>query len=123
VALAKPHAREGKMLALPDQGGAAGMAAAAAVGAEIKTAKAKPAEARKQLNAALMKEENVAAETLGHIEYRAYVDQFSDWLAAHGEASAAAKCQTSLLSTMKERKVADWVLKDIQRKRDGFKKK
>jgi hypothetical protein len=123
LALAKPLAREGKVLALPDQDGAAAMAPAAAAGGEIKMARAKPAEARKQLNAALMKEENVAAETLGHIEYHAYVDQFSDWLAAHGEASAAAKCQTALLSTLKERKVAEWVLKDIERKRDSYKKK
>jgi hypothetical protein len=123
VALAKPLAREGKVLALPDKNGAATMAPAAAAGGKLRTAKAKPAEARKQLNAALMKEEHVAAETLGHIEYHAYVDQFSDWLAAHGEAGAAAKCQTALLSTLKERKVADWVLKDIERKRDSYKKK
>jgi hypothetical protein len=123
VALAKPLASDGKMLALPDKDGAAQMACAAEAGGKIKVAKARPDQARKQLAAALMKEEHVAAETLGHIEYRAYVDQFSDWLAAQGDASAAAKCQASLLSTLKERKVADWVLSAIQRKRDSYKKK
>ena len=123
VALAKPLARAGKMLALPDKDGATTMAPAAEAGGKIKVAKARPEEARKQLNSALMKEENVAAETLGHIEYRDYVDQFSDWLAAQGDPNAAAKCQTSLLSTLKERKVADWVLSAIQKKRDSYKKK
>jgi hypothetical protein len=110
------------MLALPDKDGAR-MACAAEAGGKIKLAKAKPDQARKQLGAALMKEEQVAAETLGHIEYRAYVDQFSDWLAAQGDPGAAAKCQSSLLSTLKERNVADWVLSAIQRKRDSYKKK
>jgi hypothetical protein len=123
VALAKPLARAGKMLALPDKNGAARMEPAAEAGGKIKVAKAKPDEARKQLGAALMKEENVAAETLGHIEYRAYVDQYSDWLAAQGDPNAAAKCQSSLLSTLKDRKVADWVLSAIQKKRDSYKKK
>ena len=99
------------------------MAPAAEAGGKIKVARARPDEARKQLGAALMKEEHVAAETLGHIEYRAYVDQFSDWLAAQGDRTAAAKCQSSLLSTLKERKVADWVLSAIQRKRDSYKKR
>ena len=123
VALAKPLARAGKMLALPDKDGATTMAPAAEAGGKIKVAKAKPEEARKQLNSALMKEENVAAETLGHIEYHDYVDQYSDWLAAQGDPNAAAKCQTSLLSTLKARKVADWVLSAIQKKRDSYKKK
>ncbi|MGH6895294.1 MAG: hypothetical protein ACREJ5_01930 [Geminicoccaceae bacterium] len=123
VALAKPLARAGKMLALPDKDGAATMAPAAEAGGKIKVAKAKPDEARKQLGAALMKEENAAAETLGHIEYHAYVDEYADWLAAHGDPNAAAKCQNSLLSTLKERKVADWVLSAIQKKRDSYKKK
>jgi hypothetical protein len=62
----------------------------------------------------------VAAETLGHIEYREYVDAFSDWLAASGDPGAAAKRQSGLLKTLKARKVADWVLKAIERKRDSY---
>ena len=44
------------------------------------------------------------------------------WLAASGDAAAAAKRQSELLSTLKARKVADWVLKAVEKKRDGLKK-
>jgi hypothetical protein len=123
VALAKPLMRNAKMLALPDKNGAATIKSAAEAGGKFKVAKAKPDEARKQLNAALLKKDNVAAETLGHIEYREYVDQYSDWLAANGDSSAAAKAQSDLGATLKARNVADWVLKAIERKRDGYRKK
>jgi hypothetical protein len=123
VALAKPLMRNAKMLALPDKNGAAMIKSAAEAGGKFKVAKAKPDEARKQLNAALLKKDNVAAETLGHIEYREYVDQYSDWLAANGDSSAAAKAQSDLGATLKARNVADWVLKAIERKRDSYRKK
>jgi len=122
VALAKPLARNAKVLVLPGKDGPAEVESAAEAGGKIKVAKAKPDEARKQLNAALMKKEDVAAETLGHIEYREYVDHFSDWLAASGDAGAAARAQAALYATLKARKVADWVLKAIEKKRDGYKK-
>jgi hypothetical protein len=123
VALAKPLMRNAKMLALPDKNGAAMIKSAAEAGGKFKVAKAKPDEARKQLNAALLKKDNVAAETLGHIEYREYVDQYSDWLAANGDSSAATKAQSDLGATLKARNVADWVLKAIERKRDSYRKK
>ena len=122
VALAKPLTRNAKLLALSGKNGAETLRSAAEAGGKFKVVKAKPEEARKQLDEALMKRDEVAAETLGHIEYRAYVDEYSDWLAANGDAAAAAKRQSELLSTLKARKVADWVLKAVEKKRDGLKK-
>jgi hypothetical protein len=122
VALARPMTRNAKVLVLPDRNGAPKAEPAAEAGGKIKVAKASPDAARKQLNTALMKNEDAAAETLGHIEYRDYVDQYSESLAANGDAAGAAKSQSELYSTLKARKVADWVLKQIERKRDSYKK-
>jgi hypothetical protein len=123
VALAKPLTRNAKVLTMPGKDGAAGTMSAADAGGKLKVAKTKPDEARKQLNAALLKKENVAAETLGHIEYREYVDQYCDWLAANGDSAAAAKAQGELGATLKARNVADWVLKAIERKRESYRSK
>ena len=53
-------------------------------------------------------------ETLGHIDYKYYVDQFSDWLHSEGENAAAAKSQGELHRTLARRHVLESVLDEIK---------
>lgn len=63
-----------------------------------------------------------AAETLGHIDYKYYVDQWSDWLAEQGEVQEAKSMQSGLLQALSARKVLDRVLQEVKDRRDGYKK-
>lgn len=78
-------------------------------------------EARTQLGAALMTDLNVAAETLGHIDYKYYVDHFSGWLTDLGDTDGATKIQSDLYQTLSARNVLDRVLQEIKERRDSYK--
>lgn len=71
-------------------------------------------EAKALLSAALLKDPARSAETLGHIDYKYYVDQFSDWLHDEGDNSAAAKSQDQMHKVLAERHVLKSVLDDIK---------
>lgn len=78
-------------------------------------------EARKEFTAALLAQPNAAAETLGHIDYKYYVDSYSHYLEKQGDSKAAAAAQDELLKTLSQRAVLDRVLEDIEARRDSFK--
>ena len=82
--------------------------------------KARPDDGKQELAAALMKEPEKAAQTLGHIDYKAYADEFSDALADEGDTKAAASLQNELHATLQSRKVAPRVLAEIKKKRASF---
>lgn len=90
---------------------------------KIKVTPANVEEARKELSAALTDQKDVSAESLGHIDYKWYVDRFSDWLAEQGAIKEAAKTQDDLYQTLLARKVLDSVLQEIKKRRDGYKQK
>lgn len=69
---------------------------------------------RQELGAALTDQTDEAAETLGRIDYKYYLDQWSDWLAEQGEIKEAKSVQSGLLQTLSARKVLDRVLKDLE---------
>jgi hypothetical protein len=55
------------------------------------------------------------------------VDRFSDWLDQQGATDEAAECQNVLYETMSSRqvrgrKILDWVIKEIDKRRKSFKK-
>jgi hypothetical protein len=97
LALAIPMSRNCKQLVLAD--GARRMASAADVGGRIEVTAARPDAAREGLAAALLKDPRLAAETLGHADYRDYVDRFSQWLSGQNDPRAAAACRESLRAT------------------------
>jgi hypothetical protein len=118
LALANPTSRSYRRLVLDD--GASPMASAADVGGRIKAIAAQPDAARTSLAAALLKDPRQAAETLGHIDYKYYVDRFSRWLNEHNDWRAAAVCQDSLHKTLEQSQVDDHVLQEIAQRRDSF---
>jgi hypothetical protein len=116
VALGRPLMTDGKVLAMAAQP-QTDLNSAASAGATIERAKAKPNEGQKELMAALMEKPDKAAETLGHIDYKGYADEFSETLAADGNNKGAADVQDALHSTLAARKVAASVLTEIKQKR------
>ncbi|HBY61848.1 MAG TPA: hypothetical protein DEH78_18665 [Solibacterales bacterium] len=82
-------------------------------------------DARALLDKALKENAGTMVESLGHIDFRWYVDRFSDWLAAQGDASAGSAVQDVLLKTfakrtVRGRKVLDTVLASIAARRDAL---
>ncbi|MGH6930760.1 MAG: hypothetical protein ACREEV_20765, partial [Dongiaceae bacterium] len=118
LALANPISRSYKRLVLDD--GARPMASAADVGGRIEAIAARPDAARTNLAAALLKDPLQAAETLGHVDYKYYVDRFSQWLNEHDDARAAAVCQESLRRTLAWRRVDGHVLQEVAQGRESF---
>jgi hypothetical protein len=77
-------------------------------------------EAREEFTAALLDEPDVAAASLGHINYHRYMDRFSALLAEQGEDQEAAKIQENLHDTLANRNVPDRVLKEIEVQREVY---
>jgi len=78
-------------------------------------------QARRQLSSVLVGESNVAAETLGHVDYKEYGVAFADWLAQRGDVKDAAGVLTDLYQTLLRRKVLPRVLEEIKRRHDEYK--
>ena len=121
IALGNPLSRNYKRLAVG--AGRAGMAPAGEAGGRFEVLKAEPGEAKKALETALFAKANRAAETLGHVDYKYYVDQFSDSLDKQGRHSDAAKCQSQMHKTLKSRKVLPKVLASIEKRSAAYGRK
>ena len=115
VALNRPLMREGKVLDIPVSRPVP-MQSAAEMGGAIAVAKAKPDEARTGLETALLEAPDKAARTLGHIDYKQYVDRLTDELADQGDRKGAVQAQTALQETLKARKVLPTVLAQVEAK-------
>ncbi len=102
VALGMPLRRAGKALRPKDQG------------AEIKAVKARPDEARLLLGEALLTQQDSAAATLGHVEFREYVEAFARWLAVEGDANAGKDAMTQACATLEKRKVKPAVVAEMR---------
>ncbi len=111
VALGSPMGRDYKLLTVPD--GSPEMASIADANGKITIVKAQENKADKELSNALLENADEAAKTLGHIDYRYYVDQLSEIEATQGDNKAAAKSQGVLLETLTNRGVLPRVLEEI----------
>jgi hypothetical protein len=118
VALATPLARNYKRLVLGE--GPQRMTAAADSGGRVKLTAARTDAARAGFDAALMEYPEQAAQTLGHVDYRHYVDRFAQWLSDHGDSAAAAVCQARLHDTLANRGATDHMLAEIAGRRDAY---
>jgi len=114
IALATPLTRDYKMLVID------GAAAATPLEKHFRVQDAKPDAARKQLDQALFKDPNEAADTLGHIGYRSCVEQYTRFLADHGEPAAAADSLELAAKTLKTRKVLDSVVREMEGLRASY---
>jgi hypothetical protein len=91
----------------------------------IKIEKADTAGARKLLTAALSAKPEEMAESLGHVDYKWYIDQLSHWLARQDESAEAYKLQDMLLKllagrSVHGRKVLPSVLDAVRERRDSY---
>ncbi len=111
VALALPLRRGCKRLLLGQ--GSHWMTSAADAGGRIEVAAADADGARRGLAAALMHDPDQAAETLGHVDYKDYVDGVAQWLCAQGDAAGAAACRDRMCETLARRKAANSLLQQV----------
>jgi hypothetical protein len=116
IPLALAIAKDRKVLTLP-AGTEAVLRPAAARGAAIKLENARPDEAHKGLRAALITNADVAAESLGHVDYKVYVDELTSLLEGEGDTEEAAETQDTLYKILASRNVLPSVLEDIDRRR------
>jgi hypothetical protein len=87
--------------------------------------KADMAGARKLLTAALSTKPEEMVESLGHVDYKWYVDQVSNWLARQDKAAEAYRLQDMLLKLLSGRsihgrKVLPGVLGAVRERRDSY---
>lgn len=114
LAVGEGLARPSKQLVADDK---------APLGMGFSLAKADVEEARTLLSSALQDNAATMAESLGHIDFRLYVDRFTNWLETEGDAQAGFAAQDALLRTfasrtVRGRKVLDAVLAEIKVRRD-----
>ena len=86
----------------------------------IKVESAQPERAESELKAALMSQPDVAAESLGHVDYKVYVDDLTSLLEAQGETEEAAETQDTLYKIMAARNVLPRVLAEIDDRRQAL---
>jgi hypothetical protein len=118
IALGHPLMKDGKVLAaVPDD---SNNPQAMSPDSSIQVTTAKPDDAEKEMKEALLDKADSAAETLGHVDYKAYNDYLSDALASQGDKADARKVQGTLYKTLEQRGAASFVLEDIQKRRDSY---
>lgn len=88
VTLARPLMRDQMVLRIPEGGGR--MASVAADGGRFETAAARPDEARRMLEKALLDDRSAATATFGELTHGVYLEMYSTWLEECGEAAASA---------------------------------
>ena len=86
----------------------------------IEMVKADLPEAKKRLDVALVAEEEVAAETLGHIDYTDYAERYAEILVGDGEQRAAVKVLAGLEKTLADRKVLPRVIAGVRARREAL---
>ena len=84
--------------------------------------KAQPDVARDFLREALLEKPTEAADTLGHIEYRNAVEQYSAFLAQEGESDEAAQSLEEARNTLADRSVLKSVLKEMDAQQKQYAK-
>ena len=75
---------------------------------------------RVRWHTALVAEKNIAAETLGHIDYKEYAVSFAAWLAEKGQAEDATRVLNDLYQTLSDRRVLERVLQEIMKLHDEY---
>ncbi len=124
VALAGPDMTDYKLLRFPDEvaDDLSALRSASESGGAIQVVKADFDSARRGLESSLFDDADQAAESLGHIGYKSCIDRMTGMLAKAGDRKRAARAQGRLLSTLTQRGVLGSVLRNIERRRDRYRK-
>ena len=104
VPLGKALAKDYKYLELGDD----------ATDLSIKVARPDAAESGKCLDAALSNNMNAAAETLGHVDFKNYVESYQEVLRGQGDSESANDLRAEAHDTLKKRGVKASVLKELR---------
>ncbi|QKJ18178.1 hypothetical protein [Microbacterium hominis] len=116
AAIARPLARDYKLLEIPD--GADAQSSVSAAGGEVRVRAAQVDEALQIAEAQLVTD--AAAETLGHIRMHGLVDAISGDAAREGAADHAASMQRGMRDVLEGRGVLPRVLDDVARTAEGY---
>ncbi len=108
VPLGKAYARDYKYLELGDD----------ARDTEIRVARPDTKESAKCLSAALTVDMNAAAETLGHVDFKNYIEAYQDTLREQGNKKGANELRDEAHETLKNRGVKASVLQELKTGRD-----
>ena len=93
---------------------------AAERGGAIKMEAGQPERAEGELKTALLHNADVAAESLGHVDYKYYVDELTDLLESQGQTDEAAEAQKTLYNILAARGVLASVLEEIETRRQSL---
>jgi hypothetical protein len=93
------------------------MRPAAAVGGAIRLDAAQPERAANELKLALLTNADVAAESLGHVDFKYYVDELTRLLETEGDTDEAAAAQDTMYQILAARNVLPSVLDEIEQRR------
>ena len=121
VALAEPKKKNYKTL--PFSAGRRDLTSAADDGVKIKITKSKVDAAKTSLDEALLKNPVAAAQSLGHVDYKYYVDLYTDWLHKRGDHQGATKKQAALKKVLADRGVKKEVVAECDRRQAQYKAK
>lgn len=77
-------------------------------------------EARSLLGEALLAHQDDAAATLGHVDYRGYVEAFAGWLAHEGDVKTAKEAMVRVSNTLERRKVKPAVVAEMRAFGEGL---
>ena len=120
LALANPLMRDYKLLDIEEKKEETRATASAEAGKEFQVIEAQPAEAERALSEILIDEPAVAAETLGHIDYRQTVERYAEFQAEEGDPSAAAKSLETASEALSERNVLDSVIRELDERQKEY---
>jgi hypothetical protein len=87
---------------------------------DIGQKKGQPDQAKSELTLALTSNPDRAAESLGHIDYKVYVDMLTDFLSDRGERKEAAQIQDTLQTTLLKRGVIARVIDQVNEKKATY---
>lgn len=123
VALALPRLLNYKTLSLDKLVSPTSIASAAKTGGSIQIAEASLDQSQAELDLALLKSPEKSAETLSNIDYKYYVDRFTNGLAVLGSRPAAVKAQEILYRALSARKVKATVLESVKKNKEAIESK
>ena len=118
IALGNALANEYKVLNLNED--IREMTAAHDHGGKIIAESANEKDARIELDSALIENMDESADTLGHVDYKWYVDKFTDWLVDIGETTDAKKIQDDMHKTLSKRGVLKSILDEIKERKNDY---
>ncbi|MDH3247187.1 MAG: hypothetical protein OEM26_21370 [Saprospiraceae bacterium] len=122
LALTKPHMKSYKKLVIPPEAGGQATSAAEA-GGWVDETKPNPDLVRKEMAKVLLKDQQEAATTFGHLTYEQKMVEYGEFLSEQGDMKEATEVLSTLHKTMSKDKVVDSAIDRIERIMNVYEKK